>query len=131
MPWARIFCNSLKRLTMAKRQEEKDGEGGQPGGERYLGGGSAGEHAQGVEAGEQDHIDEDDALQYERVGERRHKIEQQPAKKVRGRKRGSGEGESQKDDDDGDAGTGEIAGGEGAIALFVDAGGRLRYRAGR
>ena len=60
-------------------EEEEDAEAAEPGGDGNSGGGRAGEDANGVEAGEDDDVDQDGALEAERVGQRGDEVDAEPA----------------------------------------------------
>ena len=63
-----------------ERKEEEDAEAGEPSGDGYSGGGGPGEDADGVEAGEHDDIDDDDAFEPERVSERSNEVDERASR---------------------------------------------------
>ena len=109
-----------------EREEEEDAEAAQPGGDGDSRCGGAGDDANGVEAGEDDDVDQDRTLETQGVRERGDEIDAEPQQEVvgldeiqeLGRQGGDGMGDKQrqcergceKKNDDDDAGEGrEVA----------------------
>ncbi len=65
-----------------QREEEEDAEAAEPGGDGDSGGSGSGEDADGVEAGEDDDIDQDGALEAERVGQRGDGVDAEPTQEA-------------------------------------------------
>ena len=62
-------------------EKQEDGETGKPWGDQGRGRGASGQHAQGVEAGEDQNVHQRDSLQVKGVGRGGYGIEQQPERK--------------------------------------------------
>ena len=114
-------------------EEEEDAEAAEPGGEGDAGGSCSGDDADGVEAGEDDDVDEDGAFETERVGQGGDAIDAKPDEELVGttkcramgdarhnvRQQDSDDerGEKEKDNDGDPRDGGEISGGKGAATF--------------
>ncbi len=67
-----------------EREEEEDAEAGEPGRDFDSCGSRASEDADGVKAGEDDDVDDDDAFVAERVSEGSNKVDEEPLNELVG-----------------------------------------------
>jgi len=131
-----------KAFDKGEREEEEDGESAEPVGDGVSAGSGAGEDTDGVEAGEDDDVYQDDSFELEGVCGGGDGVDGEPAEEAKGAdgsraeegdemRQGDGDADGcgEESDHDGDAmDGGEISGGEGAAALGVVAAIRFKVQ---